>query len=247
MSIIGRIIVCLGIAGALCCAGCGYRYYAEPLGPAADAASIADMQVADDGTVTFTQGRLEISIRPMTDEELNRQFAVHSQSGIASTNPFTYGDWSDPEAGASLPRFTVFRLKVKNYKYPKLQVSPQAARIIAQNGREYTPLGLPQLEWYYQKYLTSYSGNNYLSYKERVGILRRTMYAGDMVFSGQEDEGFLLFPVLHHDVSRIRLQLRDVSLRFDVWNEPIEQADIEYLFERKIGRVYATGETTAGT
>ena len=31
--------------------------------------------VADDGSVLFTKERLEIRVRPMTDDELNRQFS----------------------------------------------------------------------------------------------------------------------------------------------------------------------------
>ena len=34
----------------------------------------SSMKILDDGTVTFVQNRLEVSVRPMTDEEINRQF-----------------------------------------------------------------------------------------------------------------------------------------------------------------------------
>jgi hypothetical protein len=42
-------------------------------------------------------------------------------------------------------------------------------------------------------------------------------------------------------VSGIRVQLRHVTLRFDVWDEPVEQIDIGYAFARRIGREYADG------
>jgi hypothetical protein len=100
---------------------------------------------------------------------------------------------------------------------------------------------LPELDWYYQKYLTGYSGNNYSVYKERLSILRNTLYSGDMVFSGQEADGFVVFPALHHDVRHVRVQLHDVAVRFDVWDKPVERVDIEYIFERRIGRVYPDG------
>ena len=232
---------CFCAAWMLLLAGCGYRYYAEPFTPASEMAAATEMEVSDDGTLTYIQGRLEIGLRPVTDEELNRQFSSHSRDGIFSANPYTYSDWVDPELGERPPRFTVFRLKVKNYMYPKMRVDPVRARVLAQNGRRYAPLSLPELEWHYQKYVTGYAGNNYAVYKERLAILRSTLYAGDVVFSGQEAEGFLVFPVLHHDVQRIRVQLCNVALRFDVWDEPVEQVDIEYVFEREIGRVYPDG------
>jgi hypothetical protein len=67
-----------------------------------------------------------------------------------------------------------------------------------------------------------------------------------MVFSGQELEGFLVFPVLHPDVREVQLQLRHISLRFDVWDEPVEQIDITYPFTREIGKEYADGRRAAG-
>lgn len=237
-----RIPLCQAAAVCiLAVAGCAYRYFAEPLEPAADMAAAPQMQVSDDGTVTFVRDRLEISLRPVTDEELNRQFAVHSQQGIFSANPYTFGNWADPEVGHGEPRFTVFRVKIKNYMFPKLRLDPLTTRITAQNGRTYAALSLAELEAYYQKFVTGYAGNSYGLFKERLSLLRSTMYPGDMVFSGQEAEGFLVFPVLHPDVSHIRVQLRHVTLRFDVWDEPVEQIDIGYAFARRIGREYADG------
>lgn len=223
-------------------AGCGYRYYTGPLKPATAAGDIPERVISDDGTVTFVQGRLEISVRPMTDEELNRQFPGHSGQGISSTNPYTFGGWMDPELGKVPSRFTIFRLKVKNYMYPKMLVDPMAAVITAQNGREYSPLDLSQLEQYYLKYVTGYAGNQYANYKERMGLLRSSIYPGDHVFSGQEEEGFIVFPLLHPDVRRIHLRLRDVVLRFDILNEPKEQMDVEYVFERDTGRILPDGQ-----
>jgi hypothetical protein len=235
------VVVCL-----LAVSGCAYRYFADPLQPAAEMAAAGEMQVSDDGTITYIRDRLEISLRPVTDEELNRQFVTHSQKGIFSANPYTFGSWVDPELGDSPPRFTVFRVKIKNYMYPKLRVDPLTTRLVAQNGREYTALSLAELEWYYQKYVTGYAGNSYSLFKERLSLLRSTLYPGDMVFSGQEAEGFVVFPALHHDVRRIRVQLRNVALRFDVWDEPVERVDIEYVFERRIGRVHPDGVRSEG-
>ena len=60
-------------------AGCGhYRVPGkfEPLEAAQQRATGegTSMKILDDGTVTFVQNRLEVSVRPMTDEEINRQY-----------------------------------------------------------------------------------------------------------------------------------------------------------------------------
>ena len=67
-------------------AGCGHYVVPGKFEPAEvtqqQSAEGTQMQVQDDGTVTFVQNRLEVSVRPMTDEELNRQYP--SQSNNAS-------------------------------------------------------------------------------------------------------------------------------------------------------------------
>ena len=59
-----------------------------------------------------------------------------------------------------------------------------------------------------------------------------------MVFSGQEVEGYVVFPILHEDVRRIRVRLENVILLFDFRNEPVETTGVEYAFEREVGRMY---------
>ena len=75
--------------------GCGYHHYDGPLKPLAEQG--VDLTVAADGGVTFTKDHLEIRLRYVSDQELDRQFAARSQAGPQSTNPFTCGDtecWS---------------------------------------------------------------------------------------------------------------------------------------------------------
>ena len=79
----------LALALLTACGG-GYHHYAGPLRPIDD--QDPAMTIADDGGVTYVQGRLEVRMRPLTDEELNRQFASLSNSGPRSTNPYTFGD-----------------------------------------------------------------------------------------------------------------------------------------------------------
>ena len=68
------------------------------------------------------------------------------------------------------------------------------------------------------------------------------MFKNEEIFSGQEADGFVVFPALHHDVSDVEVQVHDVVLRFDFRNEPVESTDINYRFVRDIGRIYKDGK-----
>ncbi len=199
------------------------------------------MSIADDGTVTFSQDRFEVRLKPMTDDELNRQFPSHSNKGPKSTNPFTFGDtkfWGDTQQKR---RFTVFRLSVKNYAYPKVRIDPSKIVLKASNEREYWSLGFDQLDTYYRAYAIGYRGNEYDRYQERRDLLRRTMFENEEIFSGQESDGFVIFEVLHPDVKQIKVEVHDIVTRFDFRNEPIETLDLNYSFVRDIGKEYTDG------
>ena len=218
---------------------CGYNYYTGPLQPGEQQA--ASMSVADDGTVTFEQDRFEVRLKPMTDEELNRQFFNNSQSGPKSTNPYTFGNTVFWGTDQEKQRFTVFRVSVKNYAYPKVKIDPSKIVVKASNKREYWSLNFEQLDTYYRAYAIGYRGNEYARYQERRDLLRRTMLKNEEIFSGQEAEGFVVFPALHPDVSDIEVQVLDVVLRFDFRNEPVETTNISYSFVRDIGKIYKDG------
>ncbi|MFH1572311.1 MAG: hypothetical protein ABIL09_30245 [Gemmatimonadota bacterium] len=221
-------------------AGCGYYHYAAPLRPLADQREAA-MQVADDGSVVFARGRFTVSLRPMSDQELNRQFASRSEAGARSTNPYTFGDVRFWEGERERARFTVFRLRVTNGEYPKVKIDPARIVLRADNGREYWSLGLPQLDNYYRAYATGYQGNEYARYRERIDILRRTMFRNEEVFNGQEVEGFVIFPALDHDAQQLQAVVHDAVLRFDYRNEPVETVELTYHFGRDTGRIYRDG------
>lgn len=222
--------------------GCGYTYYATPLRPAGGQEE--EVTVAGDGSATYARGRLEVRLRPLTDEELNRQFVSHSRSGPASTNPFTFGDTELGEGGRGQPRFTVFHLSVKNYAFPKVRIDPTQIRLAAGNGREYWTLDVRQLENYYRVYVLGYRGNEYERHQERLDIARSNMFREEAIFSGQESEGYVVFPVLHPDVSQVEVTIYDTVLRFDYRDEPVETVDIRYRFERDVGRLYPDGTRT---
>lgn len=222
----------------LACA-CGYYHYTGPLRPA----GVQDpaMEVADDGTVTYRQGRLDVWLRPMTAGELERLHSTGSERGTDSSNPYTYGGLSFWATDRDMQRFTVFRLGVKNYEYPKIRIDPDQIVLRAANGREYPSMSYAELSTYFRKYAIGYRGNAYAKYQERRDLLRNTMFTDDPIFSGQEQDRYIVFPVLHPDVEDIRITIRDMALRFDFRGEPVERADLTFRFTRPVGRQYTDG------
>jgi len=233
--------------------GCSYRYYAEDLKPVSEAEQGANKTVADDGTVSYRQARLEISLRPMTDAELNRQFSAYSNEGADSRNPYTFGNSTYFRTGDTPQRFTVFRAFISNYEYPKVYLDPKQVYITTANGRKYYALTRDQLSIYYRRYVQGGSGGNapgvsgvaHSVWKERDGILRRTMFIDEQVFSAQESEGFLVFKPLAPDVDELTVHIPDVVVRYDYKGDAVEVVDVEMRFERKIGRIYPDGSKVA--
>ncbi len=232
---------------------CSYRYYAEDLKPISEAEQGANKTVADDGTVSYRHARLEISVRPMTDAELNRQFSAYSNDGPNSRNPYTFGNSTHFRTGDTPQRFTVFRMYVSNYEYPKVYLDPKKVYITTSNGRKYYALRREQLFIYYRRYVGGGTGgdapgtpgNDRYIWQERDGILQRTMFPDEAVFSAQENEGFLVFKPLAPDVDELTVHIPNVVVRFDYKGDPIEDVDVEMHFEREIGRIYPDGRKMA--
>ena len=234
------------ISSALIC-GCGYklgyRHFAGPIQPHPEAGSDL-FTIGDDRSITFEKGRLEITLLPLTAEMLNRQFATSSQTAegfprpnpfSGANNPYTYGDWKPPEEEEPPARFTVFLLKVKNYAYPMVRVNPANIAISAPNGRRYETLSLWTLSEYYRPYAVAYSGNARSSFQERTDLLRQTLFPEEeKIFSGQENKGYVVFPILDPDVEAFTVWIRDVAVRFDFRGNPVEEIDIPYRFQREV-------------
>ena len=218
----------------------GYRHFAGPILPAPD--QTQNLEVGDDHSITFKLDRLEISLRPMTDEILNRQFAGHSTArpgfyqnpSVSLSNPYTYGSWKPLGKERAPNRFTVFQLKVKNYAFPKVRVDPSKIYIDAPNKRHYPVLSLAALIEYYWPYAVGYSGVTYKYFQEREDLLRKTLYRDKMIFSGQENEGYIVFPTLDYDVEEFTIWIENIALRFDYRDEPVEAVKVPYLFRREI-------------
>lgn len=218
---------------AMALLGCG-RYFPGPLTPSLP--QVAQMQVKDDGSITYTRGRLEVALRAVTDEELNRQFPAAAGQGKESTNPYTYGDWKPLGDSYTPSRFTVFWLQVSNYAYPKVQADPFKAVIATSNQRQYRALRIDELSEYYRAYALGLTGNRWSRYKGRLDVLRNTLFARSPVFSGQDTEGYLVFPPLDDDVTQLTVTLKDIALRFNYADEPLETLSLDFAFSREVLR-----------
>ena len=223
-------------AGLLSCA---YQPFAGPLLPLGEQSQ--GMTVHDDGSVVYQLDRFEVTMLPMTDAELNRNFASASTGDAESTNAYTFGNTELSGLDSTRSRFTVFHATVKNYSFPKVKVDPSRTVLLAGNGRQYRSLSLAQLENYYRAYAVGYRGNEYSRLRERLDLLRQTLLTDDVIFSGQETEGYLVFPVLHDDVTDLALVLEDIILRFNYNDEPTESIQLSYAFDRETGRLYPDG------
>ena len=224
------------LSGFLLFSECAYRLVPGPFAPLGETEQMSEMTVSDDGTITFIRDRLEVGLRPMTDEELNRQFAGFSQSGEKSTNPYTYGDWKERGTENPPKRFTVFELKVKNYTYPKMRIDPSKITLTSQNHRKYLPMSLQAMSEYYYPFIVGYTGNAYRRFEERKDLLQKTLFSDDVLFSGQSVEGFVVFPDLHDDVRQITVSIEDIEVRYDAWGTPIETEDLTFQFRRAVQR-----------
>lgn len=237
MNALGKTAISWFILCAIGLSGCGYRLIPGPLRPLSEPEQGPEMSVLDDGSILYTKERFEVGLRPVTDEELNRQFAVQSKEGVLSTNPYTYGNWKPIGEDKTPGRFTVFLLSVKNYAYPKVKVVPSRMSILSRNGREYVPLSLDGLGEYYIKYAVGYGGNAYLRFEQRKDILKQTLFPKELIlFSGQDGRGYVVFPKLDTDVREITVLIEDIVLRFDSWGRPVETLALTFRFTRDVSR-----------
>ncbi len=193
------------------------------------------MAVNDDGSITYALDRLKITLKPMTDAELNR---LAGASSDLSVNPYTFGTKTASGEDWTPPRFTVFLLKMDNYQYPKVVLDPLQAHIAAANGRKYGPMSYSQLYDYYQAYWLGRTGQGRMNFRARTDMLKRTMYSGATVFSGSEEQGYLVFPLLDDDVKKIQVYIEDIAVRFDYASVPIETIDLSFSFQRDVLQGY---------
>jgi hypothetical protein len=194
----------------------------------------------EDGTIVYQREGMKATVYFISDQELNAAFPEHSNKGEASINPYTYGNWVDPELGYTPNRFTVFKVTVHNYTLPKINLNPADALLTSDRGdrlnayvREAKEIGHLSFEDYYQERMGS-SGVEQARFDERMGLVRQTLYVDGKVFKGDMKEGYLAFDPLDPQVKKVQLTLKDFVLRYDANDWPSELIDLTFSFERRI-------------
>ena len=204
----------------------------------------------DTGAVVYDIGGSSIEIQYMLESELNEMFPEESVQGYYSTNPYTYGNWIDPDLGYTPNRFTVFGVTIINRTFAKMKLDPTEATLITDLGEVYRSYTVSiaaaiygnSFENYYKSILGQ-SGNEFYRYEMRLGMVRGKNYGLDeMIFRSDSYTGLLAFDYLRPEVKRTKLVLNDVVYRFDAFNRPADVVDVSFNFDRIIDKQIITEE-----
>lgn len=248
------VIVAAVTLAAIMVAGCvlyppeiRYKSYLTPNLETKDPAISIDDEAASS---VYDIGGSSVIAHYMTDGELNALFPDFSNDGKYSTNPYTYGNWIDPDLGYTPNRFTVFEVSIINRNFAKMWLDPVEAVLITDTGEvlhSYTNTVAgarygKSFENYYRSILGQ-SGNEYYRYEMRVGMARGKIYGlEEEVFRGDNYSGLITFDTLRPEVKRVRLVLQKVVYRFDAFNRPADFVDVAFNFDRKIDKQVVTAE-----
>ncbi len=233
----GMLMVPIFLAACLSVPRVEYRSVLEPKESEREQHSIGD-----DGIVSYHLEGSRIEVQYMTEPVLNEMFPDDSKGEELSTNPYTYGDWVDPNVGYIPNRFTVFNIAVYNYTYAKMQLDPLKVILLTDRGgylESYTIAPVADrksLEGYFRG-LRGISGNEHYRFSKRIGIVRSSAYGEDeVIFKGENYSGLLVFDPLHPKVRNVRVILKDFALKFDASGHPIETIDIPFDFNRTVSK-----------
>ncbi|MFC1693749.1 hypothetical protein ACFL1R_09620 [Candidatus Latescibacterota bacterium] len=200
--------------------------------------------------ISYDLGGSSIVVKYMTEKDLNALFATESTQDYYSTNPYTYGNWVDPNLGYIPNRFTVFQVTIINRSFAKMKLDPVEAVFMTDLGEvhhSYTnSIGAARygkcFEDYY-KAIRGQSGNEYYRYDMRTGMVRGKNYGLDeLIFRGDTYGGLIAFDPLRPEVKRCRIVLKDIVYRFDAFNRPSDMVTISFDFNRIIDELVVTRE-----
>jgi len=205
---------------------------------------------SETGAVNNDIGGSSVVVRYVPEVELNALFPEESKNGKYSTNPYTYGNWIDPDLGYTPNRFTVFSVSIINRVFPKMRLDPREAILITDTGEilhSYTVNVASarygkSFENYYRSILGQ-SGNDFYRYEMRLGMVRGKSYGlEEDIFRGDTYNGLIAFDGLRPEVKRVQLVFSKVVYRFDAFNRPSDTADVTINWDRKIDQVVVTRE-----
>jgi hypothetical protein len=238
---LARLVLTMALVA---CCGCAFLYV-TPLEHVSTLTPRVDQRdsylVGDDGSVTYQNGDLQILVEPMSDAELNRLYPEESSLGEYSINPYTFGNWVDPDVGYVRNRFTVFRVTVHNRGFAKVELDPLRAVLTTdRRGEVRQAYGIlagaaPRTFEAYYRARRRPSGNEYYRFNMRMGIVRSSNYGVDeTIFNGESYGGYIVFDPLDEDVRAARLTLRDFTLKFNAFDMPLESVELVFDFQRQV-------------
>ena len=224
-----------------------YQSYLVPVLVGDDTAYSIDEET---GGFLYDIGGNTITVRYMGEMDLNALFPDESDDGLYSTNPYTYGNWIDPDLGYTPNRFTTFEVAIINRNFAKMRLEPVESLLITDLGETYNSYTYSVAAAKYGNSFEDYfrtirglSGNEYYRHEMKLGMVRGKNYGLDeMIFRGDSYSGLITFDKLRPEVQRVQLVLNDIVYRFDAFNRPADIATASFNFERKIDRVVVTPE-----
>ena len=234
---IGTVVLLLTVEGCFIYPpSIHYNSYLEPCPPIYVETQYT---INEDGSVSYPMEGLRIDVQYMTEAQLNAVLPDDSKRGRFSTNPYTYGNWADPDLGYTPNRFTVFRVTVYNYTHAKVQLDPIKAILLTDRGKKLHSYGIASTSPYnsferYYRGLRGLSGNEFYRFEVRMGHVRSNNYAKDQkIFKGENYSGLIAFDPLYEKVEKVRLILQDFILKFDEFDRPLVTLDITFDFDRR--------------
>lgn len=203
--------------------------------------------------IIYDIGGSSVEVRFMTEEELNLIFPEESDDGVYSTNPYTYGNWIDPDIGYTPVRFTTFEVVLLNRTFSRMKIDPVEAILLTDQGETLHSYTFSVAAARYGNSFEDYyrtrrgmSGNEFYRYEMRLGMVRGRNYGLDeIIFRGDSYSGLITFNPLRDDVQRCQLQLNDIIYRFDAFDRPVDVTDAHFNFNRVVEREVITEEQRA--
>ena len=239
--------LCLAVSCFLYPPEIRYSSYCTPEITSDDPAYSIDEEIY---TISYDLGGSSIMVKYMREDELNSLFPEESNLGFYSTNPYTFGNWVDPNLGYTPNRFTIFEVSVVNRSFAKMSLDPREVSLFTDLGEVYHPYTTSvaaakyghSFEDYY-KTRRGQSGNEHYRYEMRLGMVRGKNYGlEEMIFRGDSYSGLVTFNPLREEVKKVRLVIPEIVYRFDAFNRPSDTISISFDFERLIDRVVVTRE-----
>ena len=198
----------------------------------------------------FDIGGSSIEVRYMTEQALNDLFPNESDDDFYSTNPYTYGNWIDPDVGYTPNRFTVLEVSIINRTFSRMRIDPVEVSLITDLGETLHSYTFSEAAARYGNSLEDYyrarrglSGNEYYRHEMRLGMVRgRNFGLEEMIFRGDSYSGLITFDSLKPEVERVQLIINDIVYRFDAFNRPADVITAYFNFERIITEEIITAE-----